>query len=511
MAYQQLVYQDWSKGLAGTGEIDFGTGYAPFFGWVGQVAESFKILAPGHWVFQIRRGMHYALDPKSEASRLMGGRELTADDVVWNIWRLHFDPRFPNSGPRRSIPRVVAALEVEKTGPWEVTLKTPADPFTAFFWIHSGGCSTMMYAREVVERYGDANDWRRVVGTGPWMWTEYVPASIATFTRNPNYWETNPVGAGKGDRLPYPDTLRLLILPDMSTNMAAFRTGKLDWIDSLPDIDFERELRRNPELQYKNILRGAQSFNFWTSKPPFNDVRVRQALMMATDFESIVRDLYGGKGEWLVYPMSPTWKNMYVPYKELPESVQAIYRFNPERAKQLLAEAGYPGGFKAKLHIWNASDVVDLGSIFKAMWAKVGVDLELQLREYETHRQISAAYAWDDMILNWTTVGDSFFGNYSFRGMTNPTIPGQVWYDKVIEEAFNQTQKYVFVDFAKADEIYRKLVPHVMEQAISLPIPAPYAYRVWHPWLKNYHGEIFLRLSDKYVWIDQDLKKSMGY
>ncbi len=77
-------------------------------------------------------------------------------------------------------------------------------------------------------------DWRNSVGTGPFMLTDFVSNSKATFVRNPNYWMKNPCGPGEGDQLPYVDGVKLLIIPDPATAVSAFRTGKLDLLSGLP-------------------------------------------------------------------------------------------------------------------------------------------------------------------------------------------------------------------------------------------------------------------------------------
>ena len=74
-------------------------------------------------------------------------------------------------------------------------------------------------------------------------------------------------------------------------------------------------------------------------------------------------------------------KGMYTPLEELPESTRQLFDYNPEKAKQLLAEAGYPDGFKTKVLCWQ-SEQVDQLSIFAAYFADIGVDMELDIKEY---------------------------------------------------------------------------------------------------------------------------------
>ncbi|MBI4283944.1 MAG: ABC transporter substrate-binding protein, partial [Chloroflexi bacterium] len=84
---------------------------------------------------------------------------------------------------------------------------------------------------------------------------------------------------------------------------------------------------------------------------PFKDIRVRQALMMATDFQAIKNELYEGDADLLAWPVinQPETKGAYRPLETLPPAVAALWKYNPEKAKQLLAEAGYPNGFKTKV------------------------------------------------------------------------------------------------------------------------------------------------------------------
>src|SRR3989338_2852675 len=105
-------------------------------------------------------------------------------------------------------------------------------------------------------------------------------------------------------------------------------------------------------------------------KLPFKDVRVRRALMMATDFDTIQKDLYKGKSEIGGWPTSPYYDWLYVPMEKRPAAVQELYKYNPEKANQLLAEAGYPKGFKTRMIVQNLSTYMDTAAVVKAMWEK---------------------------------------------------------------------------------------------------------------------------------------------
>lgn len=317
------------------------------------------------------------------------------------------------------------------------------------------------------------------------------------------------MGPGKGNQLPYIDTVKLLIIPDVSTRLASMRTGKGDWVDAVESEDARSLIKTTPKLQYKQYLTLAPAMSMRVDKAdlPFKDKRVRQALMLATDFEGLKNDLYGGQAEILAYPVLPAYEQAYIPLEKLPESVRTLFRYNPEKSKQLLAEAGYPKGFKTKMIVQNVSSEIDPAAVIKAMWAKVGVDVELQPREAAVYTAMPAS-AVEEMWMG--SAGMVYLPGYlAFSGFLGPNNRSQV-NDPVITKANEEISKYVLADMPKADRLFREAVPYILEQTYYIPRPSPYTYRFWQPWIKNYQGEQAPQLFwVKHIWIDQDLKQQM--
>jgi peptide/nickel transport system substrate-binding protein len=241
---------------------------------------------------------------------------------------------------------------------------------------------------------------------------------------------------------------------------------------------------------------------------PFGDVRVRQALMLATDFEAIKNDFYRGQAEIQVYPVTQRYDWLFVPLAQMSQSAQALYKYNPERAKQLLAEAGYPKGFKTKMVVSTLPPAPDVAEIFSYYWAKVGIDVDIQLREPAVYTAMTTGRTWEEMLLGamWNT---RLMNALAFSGIHGPALG---WVDPVIKEAYDKVQKNVIVNFPKAYEVYREVQPYIVEQAHVIPRPSPYSYVFWQPWVKNYRGELpqmSFRLILRHMWIDQDLKDKM--
>ncbi|MEE8413302.1 MAG: ABC transporter substrate-binding protein [Dehalococcoidales bacterium] len=515
--YQQFMGSDWLRGPADQGVSNFAAGAGSIEDSFGpQIAESWEMPEKGVWILNIRQGVHWQ-PVDSEAGDLMGGRELTVDDIIYGFdYLFNRDGNSPESWIVRGQSAVAESATIEKTGPWQVTIRTPEEVMTAFAWVIQGAGFYRVYPPEVIAKYGDVSKWENAVGTGPYMLLDYVEGSQFLFEKNPIYWEKDPVGPGEGNQLPYADTLTQLIIPDLSTTYAALRTGKLDLQSAVTLTDAQTQWQTTPELEYLQYGTGmygigmAQDFE----DNPYSDFRVRQALMLATDFEAIQRDYYDGEAEMIAWPANPSLI-FYESLDELPQSVQELYQYNPERAKELLTEAGYPDGFKTSIIVQSTPERIDELSIIKDMWAKVGVEVVLNIKESGAYRAFTGAgVPYEEML--YRVFGGSYFNMHLYQAFTRGTAilnvshinnpPGT---DPYLEELFLEQEEYLFVDMPRVYEAVKKVNRYVMEKAFVIPLPVPYRYSFWWPWLKNYYGQGtgFIR----YAWIDQDMKKSMGY
>lgn len=512
-----LVNPDWARGPAGTNEIDWAMANqvpVPQF-YQGDLAESVQFPKPGTAVYKIRQGVRWALSD-SPASKLVGGREMTADDIVWGL-------KYYATNPKGFVairnPPISAGAKITKTGPWEVTITFPPE-LSAAFWKVFGfsDIASCLVPPEVVQKYGDQNDWHNVVGTGPFMLTDFVSASSMTLSKNPNYWMKDPVGPGKGNQLPYIDMVKYLIIPDISTQMAAMRTAKGDWMTNVNWEDANNGLIKIiPQMQYLQSLPRATHVIFMrTDKPnlPYSNLSVRQALTMAIDFNAIKNDLYNGNADILVWPQ-PTAKGKayapYVPLEKLHPAARDLFTYNPTKAKQMLTQAGYPKGFEATVICSSVGDFVDVLSVVKAMWAKVDVDLKIQPLEAGIYQTRFSAGNYDNLMLGQAGTFAAWSDLAPLTGVANNK---SFIKDSKIDQVIVDMSPYILTDPQKAIEIVQNLFPYVIEQAYAIGLPEPYKATVWWPWVKNYHGEVgvvptTLAGWTKYVWLDQNLKKQL--
>ncbi|UCH51577.1 MAG: ABC transporter substrate-binding protein [Chloroflexota bacterium] len=505
---EELWEGDWTKGRAGgygSVECDWfnGGGLNRLEHKSGAIAESWEITDKDTITFHIRKGVYWHDKPP------VNGRELTADDVVFSLNRQYtLAPAYM----KRTYPKAAETTEISAPDDYTVVVKCDPEYF--------GDVVTMVdfmdiYPRETVEEFGDMQAWENSVGTGPFMLTDYVSGNVMNFARNPNYWGTNPIGPGEGDQLPYVDGVKVFITPDESSRIAAFRTGKLDILTC--DWELAQEFLQMPELKHVSYLDDAGqaviAMRMDKEDLPFADKRVRQALYLAIDYQKIVDEYYGGQGTILKWPVMEfkEYAGAYVPLEELPESVQELFGYNPEKAKQLLADAGYPNGFKATIPAWNYRPYMDVLVMVKAMWADVGVELEIEPKEYGPITSIMIRRAYDEMLFTgYSGIGTYFKAtNYVGPGMWNTSYID----DPVLNKA-REDMMAAYPDEEKADQLHRELIPYLLEQCYIIQVPAGKQYRFWWPWVKNYSGEQSLGYYNlqnfaKYVWIDQELKDSM--
>lgn len=500
---EPLMIGDWSKGPAGTGELDWQLGHMQSISYLrGALAESYELPDDETIIFHIRPGVHWW------DKAPMNGREFTAEDAAWSLNREWACARcyLASANPPEDRPVSITALDK-----YTLEVKVPARIQGKMLLLN--GWYSAMTPREVVDMYGDMDSWEIVVGTGGFMLTDYVTSSSLTYEKNPDYWSTDPVHPE--NPIPYLDSLKLLIIADLSSQQAAFRTGKLDLMANVSVEDWELFSEQSPDLQYSPTLPWIPTFpcGRLDKDLPFNDLRVRRALNLAVNQAEILEGYYKGNGVMLGYPFVPSqsMSDVYVPLEEMPESVQELFTHNPEKAKQLLADAGYPNGFKTVMTC--ASREVDLLSIIKEYFMTVGVDMELQVVDGGAHFGMKKGRTFPEMIMADTyPYGFANMHNCRPESSSNPSH----WGSDETRAAYDQVQQYLCKDDEKVRQTVKAVVPHILDNAWGVWLPLPNLYWMWWPWVQNYSGEtnfghIATHLYRNYIWMDEELKEAMGY
>jgi len=508
LLYEPLLEVDWSKGPSGTNETPFDWTHPPDEIVIGCLLESWERPDPQTFIGHIRKGVHFHRDS------VANGRELTAEDIMYSSQRANEYPQYagyisPDTPEEERTKWTIIDKYTYMTEAGEEQRPDP-DWLTGLMWFKI----IPLEAEQIIEESGDLMDWTTVCGTGPYTVLDVVSASSVTYQRNPNYWQYDPLHPE--NRLPYVETIKGLVIEDESTALAALRTGKID----RGGVSWEKVegLRKtNPEILLRKVLpSGARVIFMRTDLEPFSDVKVRQALSLAIDQEAMARDFYRGEALLLTWPIQPTIEAIYTPLEKLPENLRELFEYHPEKAKQLLAEAGYPDGLKTEVIVTAAASYVDVMSIVKEYFADVGVDMEIRPLE-------AAVFGGTIYGRRFPAMAYTYWGNpkpAAAFGWAHGGVPESVFaFSKVvnpaIEEKFDLWSNEP--DRDERNRIIKEENLYEIEMCYEIPLPSPYGYLAWQPWLKGYSGEyctgptweLGINGIYKYVWLDTEMRYKM--
>jgi peptide/nickel transport system substrate-binding protein len=499
---EDLLVGDFEKyGPRGTNEFAW-TGYewAPLEFLRGELAESWEFTDETTLIFHLRHGIYWQSNPN-----VMASRELTADDVVFSLMIYKNNPKY--GADRTDFIKSWTALD-------KYTVELKMNYFNAEWpYVCAWGQLVCVYPPELVD--AGIKDWKNHVGigTGPFLLTDYISGSSVTYEKNPNYWDKTVID-GKTYEIPFVDKVSLPKIQDQSTQVAAFRTGKLDMM-GIPWKYRESVEETNPDLiKWRYLTTSPRLTAFRMDTPPFDDIRVRLALCMAVDQQAIADTEYGSEAVLFSYPFAADWpENYYTPIEKAPQIIKDQFTYNPEKAKELLAEAGYPEGFQMELIYATVQDPDDTLSMIVDWWADIGVQCELKPYEYATFMSMFFSRQY----LHAAHTGH---GNCSpvvvlrTRGMPDSMWNPALFNDPVFNEKFTEARG-TFDDVERA-KMLKELNVYFVSQVPWLIYPAAYGYTYQWPWIKNYYGEINVATwkpcpTYARVWIDQEMKKEMGY
>lgn len=298
------------------------------------------------YVFQLREGVTFH-----------NGRPFTAEDVVYSYERI-MDP--DTGSPLAS--RFTEVASVEATGEHEVTFRMN----TAFAPFLSNLTNLTVVPREVVEANGNLQ--QVAVGTGPFMLEEIVPDTYVLLVANPDYYREGQPGVAE---------IRYNVVPEASTRAAGIRTGTYHLI---PDVDPAtaetlRGARGVTLMGVQDLAYTLLGFN--VTREPFDDPKVREAINYAIDRDEIVEAVYFGNA----VPGGPLSPGLQAWATDT--SAFACYDTNLDRARDLLAEAGYPNGFETSILTFGTIQVVsDLAQVLQAQLGQVGIDVDVNIAEF---------------------------------------------------------------------------------------------------------------------------------
>ncbi len=377
-----------------------------------------------------------------------------------------------------------------------------------WYLIGSGWCC-QHYSPENVE--AGATDWNNLVGTGAFVMKEYVVGSHMSYARNPNFWRKTTIN-GKEYEIPFIDELFFPTIPDRSTQIAALRTGVLDIQMSVRSMYWDSLAETSPELLYAPVCSGSfMAISVRCDTGPTSNLEVRRAMMIAMDRKAILKAAYG-EGDIISWPVDKTLA-CYTPIDELPASARELFDYDPAKAKQMVVDAGYPDGFKVEIMVRKRAGATeeDMASMVADMWSELGIDVTLNVQEevaiFKAFREgtTKECVIWEGVpIKPMETLEANYVlgGRHNFGSYDNPYIKEQL--DKALAT----------IDADERNAILKEIVVIALEECAYLPLAMGYGRLYWWPWIKNYWGEQNRAITQapfETMWLDQALKKEMGY
>ena len=438
----------------------------------------------------------------SDTAKWSNGDPVTAMDFVYS-WRRALTPELGNQYAYMLYP-VLNAEEYNKgllTDFSEVgvhaiddhTLSVRLKHSTPYFLGILDHYSTFPVHQATIEKFGDiatrGSVWTRAgnfVGNGPFALKQWDQNRVIVVEKNPLYWDADRVSL---------DEIHFYPTEQVATEERMFRTDQLDVTNSVPTEKIESYRNENPELIQINPYLGTYYYNINTTETPLNDIRVRNALAMSIDREAIVEKVTKG-GQIPAYNLTPPDTLGYTARAEVPYDV--------DRARQLLAEAGYPNGegFPQLQLLFNTLEAHRMIAVaIQQMWKQaLNIDITLHNQEWKVYLdsqrtlnyQISRA-GWIGDYVDPNTFLDMFIkdGGNNRTGWSNPE------YDRLISMAANtsdQEQRYDLFQQAEAilvNEI--PIIPIYTYTSVYLKSPR---VKGWHPNLLDHHPYKYVTLDN---------------
>ncbi len=417
------------------------------------LAVSWRAIDPTTWEFRLRRGV-----------RFHDGTELTAEDVVFSIERTL---KVPN-GQLGIFTRRIIAKEIDD--PYTLRLKTA----TPYAMVPYDLDSVFIVSRKAAAGSGpeDFDSGKAMIGTGPFRFVRFARGDRIELARNGSYW---------GAKSPW-EKVTFRIVPTDPARLAGLLSGEFEAIEQVPTADLPR-IQRDARLQMAQKVSWrtiffhldqyrdrAPGLTDKSGKPlarnPFRDLRVRQALSKAINRQAIAERLMDGAALPASNLVSPPVFGYAPDLKPEP--------YDPEGAKRLLAEAGYPDGFAMTLSATNNRYVNDeqIAQAAAQMLARVGVRARVEALPVNAYLPKGGKGEFAFAMLGWgsfsgdlalrslvaTADPDKGFGAFNWSGYSNPRV------DALLERAFAS------VDAKKREALAREAMRLAMQDYAVIPL-----------------------------------------
>jgi len=437
------------------------------------LAESWEQPDDLTYIFKLRQGVKWH-----------DGSDFTAEDVKYTfdivldpegpaVWRSNFDQ--------------VDSVEIVDPHTVKFTTKAPFPPLLGAFAILRSSAIIKKGAME------ETNLDSTIIGTGPYKLIQYVPQDVIELEKFADYW---------GAPLPYLDKVTFKILVDEDTRIATLRAGQVDY--AFLTALGEQRLAGDEQLV---LIKGPRTFLFIfvfnMLRAPWSDVRVRQAISLATNRDELIEKAMSGAGD-ISGPIPTGFGDWFIPPDELREK---YYIEDLEKAKALLAEAGVAEGQKLDLLVTDfggSGFYTGAGVVWKEQLARIGIDVQIRLVEQGVYIQEASPDG------NW----NYDVGINAFSPRHDPD--GFVWARFFSENPYavgykNERMDEILpaaraeLDLEKRHALYREAQEILLTESPMIWVSVDNIVEGLQPYVKDYEQSAFTRRSWalKNVWLDK--------
>ncbi len=446
------------------------------------LAERVEVSEDGkRYTFHLRQGVPFHSNKVFKPSR-----HFNADDVLFTFGRM-FNPNHPwhkvSNGKyyyfySQGIAQNVREINKVDDYTVEMVLNEADATFTVNLGHPAASIASAEYAEQMMTAGTPEVLDQQVIGTGPFEFVMFRPDSTVRYKAFENYWRGKPAI----------DELIFSVTPDPTVRAAKLERGECDVIAYPNAMDIQKlKKTQGVRLQQAPAMNvGYMAMN--TRKAPFDDVRVRQALNMATNKQDIVKHLYEGLGVVEKNPFPPTiWSYNH--------DIQD-YPYDIEKAKALLAEAGVEN---LKLKLWampvsrpynpNARKMAEM---VQADWKKIGVDVEIVSYEWAEYLQRARKGEHDVMMYGWTTAnGDP--DNFMFPLLSCDAAENggnlAFWCDKAFDNLIKKAKQTA--DKAERTQLYQQAQEIFHQQVPWIPVAHSIMVTGMRDHVENYQDSPF--------------------
>ena len=351
------------------------------------LAESYELLEDQvTWEFKIR-----------EDAVFHDGTPVTAEDVAWSLTRVMTDE---SSSDYMNFSPLAEAVAVD-----DYTVHVVSDdPYPIMLQLLCKGGAAVL-PKAYFEENGEEAWLANPIGSGPYQLTEYVKDDHVTLVPFADYY---------GEQNPDWEEVIFRVVPESSTRVGELIAGNVDAVNMVIPTEWERVNGNEGTAVVNGPSTRVYQLALKTDKGPTADLRVRQAIDLAIDDQTIVDTILQGAG-------TPMLTRVPSGVNGCNEDLVGKYNYDPERAKELLAEAGYPDGFSMKIEAPTGRYTMDaeISQAIVAMLSQVGITVDLQLLESSAYSNVFSAHSAEDGFMTCFGLGffDASYGMIGYFGV----------------------------------------------------------------------------------------------